>query len=230
LVNSPFFGLQYPVSSISQAVAIIGMNSLKSLVVAASTSALLMSDLGVYGFTENGLWDNSMATAALSRHIALVAGIEKEEAETYFLAGLLRDIGMLVLGPFLSDVEEPFTHGEIKGESDIIYREREVLGFDHCWVGARISEKWHLPEILHRAITCHHQQFHDLEDDDKKIVSIMRLAERLVYKSGVGVEVNHPFDRNIDTTILAHTGLSAEVFKELIADVPEIIDAVKMDF
>ena len=230
LVNSPFFGLKNPVSSITQAVAIIGMSSLKSLVVAASTSSLLMTDLSGYGFKKNGLWDNSLATGALSRHIAVSAGVNHEDAETYFLGGLMRDIGMLVLGPFLQKKSITLEYGSLGGESDIMFKEREALGFDHAWVGEKISKKWNLPPNLHNVITSHHQQFKDVPAEDKKIIAVVRLAERLAYKSGVGVEAEHPFDRDIDTAILANTGLDAEHFKEVIADVPEILSAIRMDF
>ena len=230
LVNSPFFGLQYPVSSITQAVAIIGMGSLKSLVIAASTSSLLMSDLSAYGFKQNGLWDNSIATAALSRHIAGMIGVDKDEAETYFLGGLMRDIGMLIIGPFLQRLDVKIAYGELGGESDIIFREREALGYDHSWVGARISEKWNLPENLHKVITAHHQQFKLLEPDFQQMVAVVRLAERLAYKQGVGVLADHPFDREINAEIIGKAQLDADGFKQLITDLPEIFDAIKMDF
>ena len=230
LVNSPFFGLQYPVSSITQAVAIIGMGSLKSLVIAASTSGILMSDLSAYGFKKNGLWDNSIATAALSRHIATMIGVDKDEVETYFLAGLMRDIGMLIIGPFLQKLEVTLEYGELGGESDIIFREREALGYDHSWVGARISEKWNLPENLHKVITAHHQQFKLLEEEFQQMVAVVRLAERLAYKQGVGVTADHPFDREINSEIIGKAHLDADGFKQLIADVPEILEAIKMDF
>ena len=230
LVNSPFFGLQYPVSSITQAVAIIGMGSLKSLVIAASTSSLLMSDLSAYGFKQNGLWDNSIATAALSRHIAGMIGVDKDEAETYFLGGLMRDIGMLIIGPFLQRLDVKISYGELGGESDIIFREREALGYDHSWVGARISEKWNLPENLHKVITAHHQQFKLLDPEFQQMVAVVRLAERLAYKQGVGVLPDHPFDRDINAEIINKAQLDADGFKQLIADLPEILDAIKMDF
>ena len=67
LVNSPFYGLGKQVASITQAVAIIGLASLKSLAVAASTSNILAVDLSGYGFADKGLWLNSCATAALAK-------------------------------------------------------------------------------------------------------------------------------------------------------------------
>jgi len=138
LVNSPFYGLDKQVSSITQAVAIIGLASLKSLAVAASTSNILAVDLSGYGFADKGLWLNSCATAALAKSVAQRNGATRDEAEEYFVAGLLRDIGMLVLGPFLAQQKISLRKitdvkpGDAKPDHDILRRKRETLGFDHC--------------------------------------------------------------------------------------------------
>jgi HD-like signal output (HDOD) protein len=222
MVNSPFYGLSNPVSSISQAVNIVGFSSLKSLVLAASASNLMVADLTAYGFMPQGLWKNSISTAALARDIAKRCGINKDEAEEYFLAGLMRDVGMLVIGPVMSRYNVLLRKIEGKNE-DILTRERTTIGFDHGWAGERVAEKWRLPETLTMVISKHHRIPTQLNDAQMKQLATVRLAERLTYKVNAGVIADHPFDVKIDGVLLKTVGLSAEQFQQLMTEVPGVI-------
>jgi HD-like signal output (HDOD) protein len=221
LVNSPFYGLIHPVLSIPQAVSIIGFASLKSLVLAASTSNLLVVDVSSYGFADQGLWRNSIATAAVARAIAQRTGVSKDDAEGYFVAGLLRDIGMLVLGPMLAQ-RKVRLHAR-DGDSDLLTYERQVIGFDHCWVGERVAERWKLPESLRMAIARHHRIPATASQADLRLLAGVRLAERLVYASATGLLPDHPFDHRIDGTLVQATGLDGAGFQRLAGEIPRLI-------
>jgi HD-like signal output (HDOD) protein len=222
MVNSPFYGLSHPVSSISQAVNIVGFSSLKSLVLAASASNLMVADLTSYGFIPQGLWKNSISTAALARDIARRCGVNKDEAEEYFLAGLMRDVGMLVLGPIMSRYGV-LLRKMIGRKDDILTRERQEIGFDHGWAGERVAEKWRLPETLTMVIGKHHRIPSNLTDAQMKQLATVRLAERLTYKVNAGVVADHPFNAQIDGILLKAVGLSAEQFQQLMIEVPGVI-------
>ncbi|HYE05998.1 MAG TPA: HDOD domain-containing protein [Planctomycetota bacterium] len=221
LVNSPFYGLRHPVSSIVQAVSIIGFSSLKSLVLAASVSSVLSAELTAYGFTEEGLWKNSIATAHLAREVARVSDAGKGAEEEWFTAGLMRDVGMLVLGPFLHRSGARLRRGG--RESDILRRERALTAVDHCWVGDRVAEKWLLPKRLRFSIARHHRIPTDASAEDMRELAAVRLAERLAYASRIGVVADHPFDDHIDGTLVHAVGLDGEGFKTLIERVPAVI-------
>ena len=222
LVNSPFYGLGAQVSSITQAVTVIGMASLKSLAVAASTSSLLAVDLSAYGYADKGLWLNSCATAALAKAVGQRNGSSRDDAEEYFVGGLLRDVGMLVLGPFLAQLQSPLRR-TTEGETDILRRERAVLGFDHCWAGERVAERWTLPEGLCTVISHHHRIPPDASVQVLRLLARVRLAERLIYAAGIGLLKDHPFDHQIDPLLIQASGLTAPKFQELIKDMPGII-------
>ncbi len=156
MVNSPFYALSNPVASITQAVAMIGFASLRSMVLAASAANLLVSELSAYGFTNQGLWKNSIATAALAREIGRRSGMPAQDCEEAFVAGLLRDVGMLVLGPLLAKHAISLRR-VAAADDDLLARERKALGFDHCWTGDRVAEKWRLPRAITLAIGRHHR-------------------------------------------------------------------------
>jgi len=222
LVNSPFYGLSKQLSSISQAVSIVGFSSLKSLVMAASASNLMVVDLACYGFKPDGLWKNSVVTAMLARDIARRCGVDRDISEEYFLAGLMRDVGKLVLGPILAK-------GGVKlrkqagNKDDILTRERRAVGFDHCWAGERVADKWGLPPDLVLAIGKHHRIPSLLSDQEMKRLATIRLAERLAYAAGAGVVSDHPFDVHIDGVLLQAVGLSAALFQTFMTEAPGIV-------
>lgn len=222
LVNSPFYGLSKKVSSITQAVSIVGFSSLKSLVLAASASNLMVVELGAYGFKPEGLWQNSIVTAMLARDIASRCGVGRDDAEEYFLAGLMRDVGMLVLGPILAK-NRVSLRKKPGNKDDILTRERRVVGFDHCWVGERVAEKWRLPATLALAIGKHHRIPNLLSDQQMKQLATVRLAERLGYSAGAGVVTDHPFETHIDGVLLQAVGLSAKQFQTLMLEAPAIV-------
>lgn len=227
LVNSPFYGLDQRVASIAQALQIVGFSTLRCLVLAASTSNLLALDLCSYGFAERGLWRNSVATAAVCRAIALRNGAGKEAGEEYFTAGLMRDVGMLVLGPFLEQRRIALRSGQ-EGEPDILRRERRALGFDHCWVGDRVAERWTLPPRLRLCIAHHHRIPAGSEADELRMLASVRLAERLTYAAGIGVRRDHPFDARLDPVLVQAAGLGSGPFQALVKEMPTIISLAEM--
>lgn len=221
LVNSAFYRRRVPVGSIREAVSIIGFASLKSLVLAASTSNILMVDLEPYGMVRGGLWRNSMATASVARAIGIRAKVAAELAEEFFAAGLLRDVGLLVLSPFLarSGVRLRAT----PGRSDILLAERQAIGFDHGWVGHCLAQKWQLPEVLAVAIGRHHHLPAGEAASAQAHLGAVRLAERLVYAAGIGVQPDHPFEVQIDAQAIRGAGLDAVAFAALCAEVPALL-------
>ncbi|MFM2090203.1 MAG: hypothetical protein RLZZ127_692 [Planctomycetota bacterium] len=227
LVNSPFYGLAQPVASISQAVSIIGFASLKSLVLAASTSALLQNDLSSYGFAERGLWKSSVANAALARAIAQRNRTHRDQVEEYFVAAFLKDIGILVLGPLAARSGVRLRRPE-KADEDLQRRERKLLGFDHCWAGLKVAERWNLPEQIREAIAHHHRMPADLPPERVRRLASVRLAERITANAGIGLAPDHPFETAIDPVLLVGSGLDQTAFQDLIAQVPRIIASAEM--
>jgi HD-like signal output (HDOD) protein len=229
LVNSPFYGLGHNVVSISQAVALIGFASLKSLVMAASVSHVMSLDVSAYGFTERGLWKNSIATAALSRAIAVQIN-QPNQQEEYFLAGLMKDIGMLVLGPFMKRAGASLRRVNTgNAETDLLRRERTALGFDHCWVGDKLGEKWNLPKRLRMCVAKHHRIPTDATPPDLRHLAGIRLAERLSYTSNIGVVADHPFETQVDGILLRAAGLDSKGFQTLMRKVPGIIAGTEIN-
>jgi HD-like signal output (HDOD) protein len=229
LVNSPFYALANDVRSITQAVAIVGMNSLRSLVVAASMSGMLMVDLRPYGFAAEGLWQNSIAVATLSRRIVLSTRGDKDIAEDCFIAGLLRSVGMLVLAPFLSRFEADLTVPIAGLEESLILGERQHLGYDHVWVGGRLADRWNLPSTLKRLMLYKGKPLKELDKEQRWQAAVLVLAERLANNNGIGLLPENAFPKNIDSKLLQRCDLDSDGFRNLVTHVQDVVEASQMD-
>ncbi|GJM45202.1 MAG: phosphohydrolase [Gemmatimonadota bacterium] len=184
LVNSPFFGLKRSVESIPQAIVVLGMKSLRSVVLAARTSRLLDRQLTPYGLASQGLWQHSISCAMLGSDLAqrLKAGQAAQEA--VFVGGLLHDVGKVVLAPHLA-TEQPAFGNALRESPDLCAVETEFLGMSHAEAGARMGRHWDLPDSLVRVIERHHV-WADPDPADLGL-ALVRLANELCNQLGVGL-------------------------------------------
>jgi len=216
LSNSSFYGQRKSVSTLKQAILIIGFYTLRSLVVATSIHNL-------YGkknqnSVEMKLWEHSLATAIACRLLAL--RIRHPQLEEIFLAGLLHDIGKLVMSQKLSQKYEEICRKVESESTNFHLEEREALGFTHCDVGMMLLSKWNLPQELINAVYKHHNidpheypNLSDLEHSKISIEVILEVGNQMAKQTGHGFKdcrvdaiENLPFAQTI--------GFNGEDFEE----------------
>jgi len=154
LVNSAYYGLSNRVSSLNQAIVILGFKTVKSVALSASVMGLFKGPADAGLFDKAVFWKHSIACACVAR---LVARKQKGlDPETAFSGGLLHDIGKLVLDHYVpADVEEIVKRAELD-KSSFLDAERKILDTDHAEIGRWVTEKWGLPKELVSAIGYHH--------------------------------------------------------------------------
>lgn len=154
-VNSSFYGLTTPCPSISRAMSLLGLNTVKSIVLSFSLVDMAKG-LGADGHLDLiTYWRRAVYGSAAARVIATaIRGCDPEEA---FVGALLQDIGMLAA--FAALRREYATVITVAGEDHdlTIAAERKALGFDHAKVGGQLAERWKLPSQLVHCIAHHHQ-------------------------------------------------------------------------
>jgi len=150
-VNSSFYGQAYQISTISHALVVLGLNSVKTLALGFSLVANLKHSEET-GFNHLDFWKRSLYTATAARSLAKQAGmVQQEEA---FLGGLLQDLGMLAMSQTLESDYAAIT--QLAPEHrDLRRLEQEHLGMDHAQVGAALAETWKLPPLLLSPIKFH---------------------------------------------------------------------------
>lgn len=152
VVNSPFYGVAGEVSSLPEAVMLLGFSSVRSLALAASLT-------GVFPMEARGaadprrLWKHCFCCAICAQ---LLAPRAKVDAEAAFTAGLLHDIGKIAMLALQPALFEAILAAKSAGDIDFDTAELQVLGYTHATFGARLLERWHLPATLVRAVEFHH--------------------------------------------------------------------------
>ena len=152
VANSPFYGVQNKVASIHDAIVVLGFRAVNSLVMAASVTGYFAPG-GESAFDLSGFWRHSIGTALCARGLAHRASLD---AEGGFTAGLLHDIGRLLLV-----TTHPRQYAEVmawRDEQDCPLPEAEwrILGFDHAQVGEMLAQRWHFPPDIVRSVALHH--------------------------------------------------------------------------
>lgn len=154
LANSAFYGGTRRIGTVSEAVVTLGMRTTRNLAMATGCQEMLEGAVAGYALPRGALWQHSLACATAAQALALRAGFR--HAEEAFVAGLLHDIGKVVLNTYL---KEQFVRVLLRASAgDVTFNEaeREILGFDHAEAGARLLERWNLPAPLVTAVRFHH--------------------------------------------------------------------------
>ncbi|HPU97294.1 MAG TPA: HDOD domain-containing protein [Candidatus Hydrogenedentes bacterium] len=152
VVNSAYYGFSRRVTSISQAIVLLGFAEVRKLALAAKT----FEALGLGGNMERRqrLWRHAFATAMAAEMIGK-QGAGRNMG--FFEAGLLHDIGRVAMELLFGEAfETSVTLLRERGAVDICAVEREVFGFDHAQFGGALAEHWSLPPALREAIQRHH--------------------------------------------------------------------------
>ncbi len=155
LVNSSFFGLARHIIDPVHAVNLLGLDTIKALVLTVEVFSKFKSDALPLAFVE-GLWHHSLFCGELARRIARQEGIDKPAVDDCYMAGLLHDVGKLVLGTNLPEDYRRVI--DLMGQQQVcaIEAEMQIFGTTHAEVGAYLLGLWGLPETIVEAVLYHH--------------------------------------------------------------------------
>jgi putative nucleotidyltransferase with HDIG domain len=155
--NSANSGVREPVLSVDQAVLLLGDNMIFRMVCAIGFGGSSGFTAPGYDTEANGLWTHSLSTALAAEHLAEVESYGNFLPSTAFTAGLLHDIGKLVISKVLTPKARADIRTKIAGESlSRVEAEKAVLGADHGEVGGCLLKRWSLPELIVEAVADHH--------------------------------------------------------------------------
>lgn len=179
MVNSPFYGLNRSIRTIKDAVMVLGFRGVRSLVLATSTAKFLQRDYACYGHEPKGLWLHAACVAAGAKSLARSCGLSADAAEQLFVAGLLHDIGKLLLVGYLNDA----LRSRPTGSGSSVELENRFIGIDHTEAGALVAAKWNLSPEIQDVIKAHHDRG---TGEDARSVAVVRLVDALAHRRGNG--------------------------------------------
>lgn len=206
LANSPSYGF-YKVSTISNAMILLGVNVVKSLALSSSIFEIMEKN-------SVGLWEHSLGAATAAGIIARKLGLT--EVEEIATAGLLHDIGKVIIGLKCAEQMVEIRRRVKLDNLFTIEAEQQVLDTDHSEVGGWLSKSWYLPDKLSEPIACHHNVA--ASEEHRVKTSVVHLADVLIKASGFGDSGDlyvMPIQRVAWDTLKLNEAILAEMVAEL---------------
>lgn len=202
LCNSAFYGLSRTVHSLDEAVRYLGAVRVLQILVAVHGQALLAKGQTGYGLEPGVLWKHSVAVALASS--ILGERIDPAARGLAFTAGLLHDIGKVVLNEYVAHQFAEIVRSVSEQGLSFSEAEERILGFSHQEIGAKVAEQWALPARLIRCIRYHHDP--GLVEPSDTLVDTVYLANCVCLLFGVGVGSDE-LNTRADAAVMKRHGL-----------------------
>jgi len=219
LANSALVGAGKVIDSIDRGLIMLGEKHLLPLVLSA-TAEMLFGDMrpGGYSLCKGGVFHHALAAAMTAHEISVFTG--RCQPDIAYTAGLLHDIGKIVLDQYVSR-SAPFFYRSIENERvDLCSLEKDRFGIDHQETGGLLAKKWGLPPVLADCIQYHHGP--EKSEVDRELVSIVRLADLLAARFKVGHQLDRPGVELLEET-LSNIGLKREDFSIIVDKIPRSV-------
>lgn len=177
LVNSSFYGFKSRVNSLQHAITLLGYNTIRNAVVTVAVMDTLLLKKELNGFEIDSFWQHAIGVAVVSRTLALK--IRVVPTEDAFIAGLLHDIGKVVLANFFPS-ELANILAMANEEKHIFYEaEKAMDAWPHSHIGSYLAQSWMLPDALVQTIKYHHSSSKQIVSSD--MIMVVNVANRLVH-------------------------------------------------
>ena len=207
LANSSSFALQVKVTTIQQAITFLGFQTTRNLITAAAITGCFPSGR-CPGFHDKAFWRHSIATAACARALARRMRFNQDIA---FTAGLLHDIGRLVLVSAQPDAYAAVVRWRAQHDADWQAAEQAVLGIDHVDAGVALADHWNFSGTMRQAIAYHHAP--DVHGAGF-LAAIVHVANAIVHALDLAVEDDELVPR-VSSVAWDAMGLNEEAYLHL---------------
>ena len=212
LCNSAYYGFQRKIPSLSDAGNLLGVSTLVNLTLTCSANKYFRDYGSANGRDQAALWQSCLTLAIAAK---LVAGLHrKTDPELAYTAGLMQNMGNLVLDRFYDD-GRTFVDLLVKEGTERVDAEREVLGLNHAEIGARLLSRWDLPDVLVDSVRFHHKP--EQARVDQVLTCTIHLAETVGAARLAGDDPD-ALTYEVSQAALELTGLERDDFEAIDGD------------
>ncbi|GAB6172897.1 HDOD domain-containing protein [Paradesulfitobacterium aromaticivorans] len=216
--NSAYYGYARRISSLQEGITILGFQAIQGLAMASAVAPILRVQLAGYEVDQEGLWQHSMLTAMIAKR--LCKSLKLSYGDTAFTAGLLHDIGKLIITVYLQEIGSYVLKKVNDSSLSYVELEEKVIGFGHATVGGFIAKHWNLPPDLVSAISHHHTLAP--ADPYPDLTAIVHISNSLANTLGVGGGVDS-FLNPLETKALARFQLTEANLERLMAEMGDLL-------
>lgn len=218
LANSAYFGRRTKAETITEAVVTLGFASVRNLAASASVVEALFPKRLFVGFNWQDMWTHSVTCAVAAECIYGCVGMSSQESnESAFLAGLLHDIGKLIIARALPNRFMQIVEACREYNFEMVRAENNYLSTNHSKIGYDLAQQWDFPEKISAGIAYHHMPEDACEHED--LARVVQAANMLAKRLGRNYLVGVPIDISLSDI--------AEAAGMPIGDVSFVVDQVR---
>lgn len=214
MANSAYYGCSEKISSVKEAIVRLGTKSIFQMVMAWAFSPLAQQDVPGYGLPSGQLWEHSIAVAVGAEQLAW--DLNLKSPAHIFTAGLLHDVGKIVLGSFvqvdISSILELVSIEQLSFE----VAEQHVLGIDHAEAGATLLERWNLPSSVTEVSRWHHQP--EWHSGKALAIDLVHVADTMCLMGGIGAGIDASYYQT-SPEVASRLNLSLLATEEIISQI-----------
>ncbi len=211
IVNSPIYGFPGRISSVHQALMLIGLSAVKGMLLGVSIFDMMQKSM-------IGLWEHSIGSAIAARAVASRLGLKN--ADDISVAALIHDIGKVALSMCYPELYNRAIETAKQKECYITDAEKEVFGITHAQAGKWLTQKWNFPKELVDSVSFHHRP--DSAKQYQRTACIVMLSENIIKMMGFGFS-GDPYVHTIDDNVWNAIGLRFDDLKQVFSDVENSI-------
>lgn len=202
LINSAYYSLVNKVTSLTRAIIMLGLNTVKNLALSTAIIQCVGQAKKSKSLPIKDFWVHSIGVGVLAKLLAAEQGLSLAEREEYFVAGLLHDLGKIPFGDEYAEVLAQV----IAAQQPLNLLEKKVMEIDHEEVGEMIAAKWKLNAVLTDVIRHHHSPW-EAAPEHQPLVATVALADFYVCLFDIGYAGNRFPDESLLEPLLNMTGL-----------------------
>lgn len=216
--NSSYYGYARRISSLQESIVVLGFQATQGLAMASALAPLLKNELTGYDISQEGLWQHSMLTGMIAKHLCQYQKLPFGDAA--FTAGLLHDIGKLIISIYVQEVGDYLLEKVSEANLTYVELEEKVIGYDHATVGGFLAKRWNLPDDLVEAISCHHAP--SRAQEHIQLSHVVHVANGIASLLGIGGGVDSLLNP-IQQEALDQLTLNESDLEHLMADMGEYL-------
>lgn len=182
LANSAYFGGNGRIKSMKDAIVRLGLSNVFQMIMASAVAPMVQKEVRGYDLRPGCLWSHSVAVAVGAKELALL--LKRKAPEYVFTAGLLHDIGKIVLGTFVQIDAKQIMERAFKEGVSFEIAERSILGIDHAEIGAELLKTWNIPEQIVDVVRWHHEP--DGAGKVDIVLDLVHVADAISMSTGLG--------------------------------------------
>lgn len=157
LINSAYYSLRQPVSSLTRAIIMLGINTVKNLVLSCAILQHMRHKKSFRALSAESFWAHSLGVAVIAKCLAVAKSVSFAEQEEFFICGLLHDLGKIPLNQEFPDAYVQALDMAERLCWTLDHAENVVFGIDHATIGGWIARKWRLSPAVVGSLDCHHR-------------------------------------------------------------------------